>query len=190
MDTPELHRRCCDAFGAYVDAIGDAQWGLATPCEDWDVRALVHHLVYEDVWTGPLFEGQTIEQVGDRFEGDILGDDPKAAYMRAAREATDAVGADGAMQRTVHLSFGDYTGDEYAMQLTADHLIHAWDLARAIGADERLDPELVSAVRAWFEGVESLYRDAGVIGARVAVADGADEQTALLGMFGRSSALS
>ena len=57
------------------------------------------------------------------------------------------------MSRTVHLSFGDVTGEEYARQLVADLLIHGWDLARAIGADETLDADLVDEVAAWFVGV-------------------------------------
>jgi uncharacterized protein (TIGR03086 family) len=89
------------------------------------------------------------------------------------------------MDRTVHLSFGDFPGREYAMQLFADHLIHAWDLARAIGVDERLDPELVGACTAWFTAMEEAYRSAGAIAARPPVSDGADAQTRLLAMFGR-----
>jgi uncharacterized protein (TIGR03086 family) len=91
------------------------------------------------------------------------------------------------MDRTVHLSFGDFPGREYAMQLFADHLIHAWDLARAIGADERLDPELVDACTAWFVPMEDAYRGAGAIAGRPPVPDGSDAQIRLLAMFGRQA---
>ena len=70
------------------------------------------------------------------------------------------------MDRTVHLSFGDFPGREYAMQLFADMLIHGWDLARAIGADEQLDPELVAALAAWFADMADAYRAAGAVGPR------------------------
>jgi uncharacterized protein (TIGR03086 family) len=89
------------------------------------------------------------------------------------------------MEVTTHLSFGDIPGREYVMQLFADHLIHGWDLARAIGADETLPPELVEACAAWFAGVEGMYRGAGVIASRVPVADGAPPQDRLLAAFGR-----
>ena len=69
------------------------------------------------------------------------------------------------MDRIVHLSFGDFPGSEYTLQLFADHLIHAWDLARAIGADEHLDDELVASCATWFEAVEEAYRSAGAIAA-------------------------
>ena len=62
--------------------------------------------------------------------------------------------ADGALERVVDLSSGPTPAREYVSQLFADHLIHAWDLARAVGADERLDPELVDACAAWFAEME------------------------------------
>src|SRR6266700_2440324 len=69
--------------------------------------------------------------------------------------------------------------------LFADHLIHAWDLARAIGADERLDAGLVASCANWFEAVEDAYRGAGAIAARPPVPGHADAQTLLLARFGR-----
>jgi uncharacterized protein (TIGR03086 family) len=186
-DTSELHRRATDAFGARVHAVRDDQWELPTPCSEWNVRQLVNHLVYENRWTPPLFAGRTIAEVGDRFEGDLLGDDPKAAWDGSAKEAVAAVQEHGAMERTVHLSFGDVPGSEYAMQLFADHLIHGWDLARAIGADERLDPELVGACARWFEANEQGYRSVGAVGPRPETSSGADPQTTLLAAFGRTA---
>jgi uncharacterized protein (TIGR03086 family) len=186
-DTSELHRRATDAFGARVHAIREDQWELPTPCSDWNVRQLVNHLVYENRWTPPLFAGRTIAEVGDRFEGDLLGDDPKAAWDGSAKEAVAAVQEQGAMERTVHLSFGDVPGSEYAMQLFADHLIHGWDLARAIGTDERLDPGLVGACARWFEANEEGYRSVGAVGPRPETSSGADPQTTLLAAFGRTA---
>ena len=92
------------------------------------------------------------------------------------------------MERTVHLSFGDVPGAEYALQLAADHLVHAWDLARATGGDERLDADVVAAIRPWFADREELYRGAGVIGPRAAVAQSGGSQAELLAMFGRDAA--
>jgi hypothetical protein len=71
------------------------------------------------------------------------------------------------------------------MQLFADMLIHGWDLARAIGADERLDPELVAVLAAWFADKADAYRAAGAVGPRPGVPEDADAQTTLLADFGR-----
>ena len=80
VDVREFHRRGLEWFGANVRIIGEDQWRLPTPCTEWDVRALVSHLVYETRWVPPLLEGRTIQEVGDSFEGDLLGDDPKGAW--------------------------------------------------------------------------------------------------------------
>src|SRR3954471_20256222 len=62
-------------FGDLVQKVGSDQWESATPCSDWDVRALVNHLVYEARWAPPLLAGRTIADVGDQFDGDLLGAD-------------------------------------------------------------------------------------------------------------------
>ena len=145
MNISAMFRGAVEEFDARVRQIGDHQWQAATPDEDWAVRDLVNHVVGEDLWAPPLLAGSTIAEVGDRFDGDVLGADPKAAWIAASAGAVRAVAEQGAMDRIVHLSFGDFPGREYALQLFADHLIHAWDLARAIGADERLDAGLVAS---------------------------------------------
>jgi uncharacterized protein (TIGR03086 family) len=185
MDTTALFRRAVTEFDARIGQIGDHQWQAATPDEEWNVRDLVSHVVGEDLWAPPLLAGSTIAEVGNRFDGDVLGSDPKAAWKSASAAAVHAVEWDGAMDRIVHLSFGDFPGREYTMQLVADHLIHAWDLARAIGADERLDAGLVASCATWFDMMEDGYRSAGAISARPPVPGDADAQTVLLARFGR-----
>jgi len=185
MDIPAMFGRGVAEFDARVRQIGEHQWGAATPNEGWAVRDLVNHLVSEDLWVPLLLAGSTIAEVGDRLDGDVLGDEPKAAWAAASAAAARAVDDDGAMDRIVHLSFGDVPGNEYTLQLFADHLIHTWDLARAIGADERLDAELVASCADWFEAVEDAYRSAGAIAARPPVPGDADAQILLLARFGR-----
>ena len=185
MDIPAMFGRAVAEFDARVRQVGDHQWQAATPDEDWTVRDLVNHLAGEDLWAPPLLAGSTIAEVGDRFEGDVLGAEPRAAWTAASAAAVRAAGEDGAMDRIVHLSFGDFPGSEYTLQLFADHVIHAWDLARAIGADEHLDEELVASCATWFEAVEEAYRSAGAIAERPSVPGHADAQTLLLARFGR-----
>jgi uncharacterized protein (TIGR03086 family) len=184
-DVRDLYRRAQNTFGEHVHRVRADQWDAPTPCAEWDVRTLVNHVLGEIRWAVPLFAGGTIAEVGDRFDGDLLGDDPVAAWDDAAPAAIAAVDADGAMDGTVHLSFGDVPGSEYATQLFADLLIHGWDLAHATGQDDRLDPELVAACAGWFAGMADAYRGAGAVGPRPAVPADADPQAALLADFGR-----
>lgn len=185
METEEMHRRTVDWWRSCLDTVGDDDWAGPTPCADWDVRALVNHVVGEDLWTEPLLQGRTIEEVGDRFDGDLLGDAPLETARSAADEATAAVAELLPQCDTVHLSYGDERPDEYIWQLAADHLIHGWDLAVATGGDTRMDPELVTALGEWFAEREEIYRGAGVVGAQADLTG--DAQHDLLARFGRDA---
>lgn len=183
MDLDTLYRRTVKAWTDRVAAVGPDQWDAPTPCSEWDVRALVNHVAGEDLWTVPLMDGATIEEVGSRFDGDLLGDDPVERALVAAEDAVRSVAAQLPAQRPVHLSYGDEAADEYVRQLAADHLVHGWDLAVATGGDRQLDPELVSEVATWFAEREEAYRAAGAVGARAGGGD--DAQSRLLSAFGR-----
>jgi len=183
VDVVELHDRCVEEFLRRVR--GSTRWAAPTPCREWTARELVNHLVYEELWTVPLMRGATIESVGDRFDGDLLGDDPVAAVEHAGRAAQAAIVSPVLAGQIVHLSFGDHPAPEYARQLAADHLVHSWDLAVATGQDPRLPADLVDAVAGWFTEREQLYRDAGAIGPRPDREPGDDPQDRLLAAFGR-----
>lgn len=184
-DVPALYRRAIDEFDRRVQAVGEGQWHDSTPCTDWDVHDLVNHVVNENMWVVPLLEGKTIADVGSALDGDLLGDEPKTVWSTSAQEGLQAARAEGAMERTVHLSFGDATGADYVSQVLADHVIHSWDLARGVGADEQLDPELVDFALATLGPQVVAWRNAGAFGEEVEVDPGADPQTKLLAMTGR-----
>jgi uncharacterized protein (TIGR03086 family) len=185
VDLITAYRRGLAGFTDRVAQVADGQWSDPTPCEDWDVRTLVNHVVHEQRWTVPLFAGATMEEVGDRFEGDLLGTDPAVVAREAAAQAEAAIAESGVLDRTVHLSFGDTPAEEYVHQLLADYVVHAWDLAVAIGADPQMDPDAVRESADWFTEREQLYRQSGAIGPRVEVPADADEQDRLIGAFGR-----
>ena len=161
MDANTLYHRTVEFFADRVNAVRDDQWGDPTPCTEWTVRDLVNHVTYENLWTVPLMEGATIEEVGDRFDGDVLGEDTIGAALAAARNAISSVATQLPLGGTVHLSFGETPKQEYAMQLAADHLVHGWDLAAATEGDTRMDPHLVHAVAQWFDANEEAYRRCG-----------------------------
>lgn len=184
-DLVDLYRRSVEEFGARVRTIGDDQWRLPTPDTDWDVHALVNHLVNEELWAPPLLAGKTLEDVGTRFDGDLLGDDPKGAWETAAHASVQAVTAES-LDHTVHVSFGRIPGSEYVSQLTADHTIHAWDLARAIGRDEVLDPALIEFSFELYAPQIEEWRKAGIFGPPVEPPPGASRQDLLLALTGRT----
>ena len=184
MDVVEMHRRASEEFVRQVTSVGADQWGDPTPCSAWTVRELVNHVVGEERWTVPLLAGRTIADVGDSLDGDLLGDDPASAAAHAARAAQNAVIEPVLRGATVQLSYGEEQAAEYVYQLTADHLVHSWDLAVAIGTVPDLDPQVVDGVATWFKEREDLYRGGGAIGVRV---EGfSDPAGVLLGAFGRN----
>jgi uncharacterized protein (TIGR03086 family) len=185
MDLATLYHRTVERWADCVCAVPDDQWSAPTPCNDWDVRALVNHLAGEDLWMVPLLAGSTIEEVGDRFDGDLLGEDPIGTAVEAAKAATTAVAGRLPRGGTVHLSFGETDVAEYVWQLTADHLVHSWDLSAALGADRHLDPAVVGAVAGWFADRADLYRSSGATGPRAISHGGV--QSDLLAAFGRDS---
>jgi uncharacterized protein (TIGR03086 family) len=184
MNESEAFRRATDAFMERARRIEPEQWSAATPCTEWDVRALVNHVGGEYLWVQELMAGKTIAEVGDRLDGDVLGDDPLSTLDRAQRAAVAALAEPDALRRTVHLSFGDTPASDYATQMFIDSVIHAWDLARAIGADETIDPQLVDMAYAALLPQAEQWRSGGAFGAEKTPADGST-QAKLLALSGR-----
>ncbi len=182
----ELHRRGAQRFTQVVDAIGDDDWRRPTPCTEWDVTALLDHNVGENLWVTPILEGQTIDEVGERFEGDVLGDDPKRAWRESAEAACEAAEGLDDVQTVVHLSFGDLPAEEYLWQRYADFIVHAWDLARGIGADDHLGADLVEPCLTWAEPYAEIFASVpDYFDPPITPAPNDDAQTRLLKLFGR-----
>jgi len=91
------------------------------------------------------------------------------------------------MERPVHISMGDVPGANYTLEVLADLTIHGWDLARAIGADDTIDPALLDAVEPFYERVMGTWKLSGAFGGDVDPPEDADRQTRLLALLGREA---
>jgi uncharacterized protein (TIGR03086 family) len=184
MNDSEAFRRASGGFMERLGRVRAEQWSASTPCSEWDVRALVNHVGGEYMWVTELMAGRTVADVGDKFDGDVLGDDPVARVALAQEAAAAAFDEPDAASRTVQLSFGATPAMDYARQMAVDSVIHSWDLARAIGADESLDPELVDY--AYAEMVKSAddWRAGGAFGPEREASD-QSTQAKLLALTGR-----
>jgi uncharacterized protein (TIGR03086 family) len=181
----EAHGAAMADFDRQVRAVPDDRWEAPTPCTEWSVRDLVGHLVTEQLWVPPLLAGQTIEQVGDQFEGDQLGDDPVAAWRAAADAARRAWLEPGVLQRQVHLSYGTEKATNYGWQMTLDLAVHGWDLATGIGVDYRIPDELAGDLLTIFSDLISQWQSSGLFAAPEPVSAHADAHTRLLALVGR-----
>jgi len=186
-DVPRLHRRALDATGVLVAGVGTGQWGLPTPDDGWDVRALVDHLVSGNLWAAELAAGRTIAEVGDRLDGDVLGADPLGAYEASARAAAAVFEAPGALDAPCAVSYGPVPGWIYGGHRLVEVVVHGWDLAVATGQDRVLDPELVDGCLAVVEPQAEQLKATEAFGTAVDVPDDADPQTRLLALLGRRS---
>ena len=169
----------------HVHEISPGLWTNPTPCTEWDVRALVDHLVYETLWVPDLVAGQTLEEVGDRYERERLGDDPVAAWSAAKAAAVDGVRS-SSLDVPVHTSAGRLTPDEYLTQMLFDASIHGWDLAQSIGTDHTVPDEVARDLHAWFAPQVEQWVAARIVAEPVAVAVDADATTRLIALTGRN----
>jgi uncharacterized protein (TIGR03086 family) len=185
-DLAGLHARALDATGHIVDGVAADRWHAATPCADWDAHGLVNHLVAGNLWAAELAAGGTIDGVGSRLDGDLLGDDPAAAYAASASAAAAVFRRPGALDAPCAVSYGPVPGSVYAGHRFLDVLIHGWDLAAGTGQDYTLDPELIEAGQKIIEPQLDAFRSAGAFGPQVAVPAEASAQTRFLAMLGRT----
>ena len=177
-----LQVRVHDEFARRVAQIAADQWDDATPDVEWTVRDLVAHVVEEQRWVPQLLGGRTIAQA--KLELEPLRDDLPAEWALYSLAATSAWAATPS-ENLVHLSYDTVTTEHYLRELVSDIAIHTWDLARAIGADDELDADLVEAVWSVFEPQQDTLAASGLFAPPVAIPDDAPLQSRLLAVTGR-----
>jgi uncharacterized protein (TIGR03086 family) len=153
-DPIELLVMANDEFARRLRLVGHDDWQRATPCSEWDVRALVNHVVGANVRYQLLLHGAPSEQVEATCTVDHLGDDAVASFVETAQRVVACFHEDGARERISHHAAGDRTGRELLSMRILDAAIHAWDLARAIGVDEDLNDDIVTFLLAYTAGLD------------------------------------
>jgi uncharacterized protein (TIGR03086 family) len=175
----QRHREICRVFTDRVR--GTRSWDAPSPVADWTTRDVVRHLVE---WLPPfLAAGSGIQLPA----GPSVDDDPVAAWQ-AHVDAVQALLDDPATAELTlsNRHIGELPLDRAIDQFyTSDVFMHTWDLARATGQDDRLDPEFCALLLAAMEPIEDVIRSSGQYGPRVPVKDDADAQTKLIAFIGR-----
>ena len=182
------------ALNDVVAQIKDDQWAIemppnfATRVSDHrpTLREIINYHAYDDAWVPEMLAGKTMADAGvEKFKGDLLGDEPKLRFAEIVDKACAAVTTLDDLDRTVHLSFGDFSAREYLWQANLFRGLRAHDIARVIGVDFTV-PEAVGE-GIWYEISPHAeeWRAIGVFGPAVAVPDGAPLLDRLLGLTGR-----
>jgi uncharacterized protein (TIGR03086 family) len=172
-----------------VDRIRPEQLELPVPAE-WSqtpeptLLDVVAAHAYDEAWVPDVLAGRTIDEVGDKHGGDLLGGDPLESYDRLNDAATVAVNRALDPDDVVHLSYGDFPVATYLEHISTYRAFQAWSIAKHIGIDYSLPPELVDALYEIVVPQIDDWRAMGVFGPAVDVPQDADRETRLLGMTG------
>jgi uncharacterized protein (TIGR03086 family) len=185
MDLFDQLERSTSEFGTRLRLVRTEHWSLATPCEEWDVRELVNHVVGGAVRYTMLLHGATSEEVVATRAVDHVGDDPVGSFERRAREVRNAFREPDALSRTVHHPAGDRSGQHLLEMRITELAVHAWDLARAIGADEQIDPLLVDHLWRRLSMTGTRLERAGYFDPPTSTAEDESPLTRLLHLTGR-----
>jgi uncharacterized protein (TIGR03086 family) len=136
MQDEQLNRALANTR-AVMAKVSTSQLDAPTPCRSWDVRALINHVIGSARWATAAISGGEAGADEDYAAGDFV-----ASYDESIAAALTAFGEHGAMDKTIQLPFGDYSGAGLMVVACTDQFTHGWDLARAIGHHTDLDPGL------------------------------------------------
>ncbi len=194
LPEPDVFILADHALNRVVAQITDDQWDMVMPPSfltrradhEPTLREIIAYHAYDDAWVPDMLAGTTMEDAGkDRFVGDLLGDDPRAAFQGLVERACDAARSLDDLDRTVHCSYGDFPAREYLWHINSFRGLRAHDIARVIGVDPALPEDLVQGL--WDEVAPHAeeWRSLGVFPPAVAVPDDAPLLERLLAITGR-----
>ncbi|HEX3394969.1 MAG TPA: TIGR03086 family metal-binding protein [Acidimicrobiales bacterium] len=183
MSSPaDEHRHIAAAFTATVEGVPPEAWDRPAPVEGWVARDVVRHLVE---WFPAFLDGGAGIALPT---GPSVDDDPVGAWrtqtvaVQALLDDPETAGREHDLPHIGRMTLGQATDMIY----TSDVFLHRWDLARATGQDEMLDPDKCAAMLQGMLPMDDLLRQSGQYGPRVKVPDDADVQTKLLAFIGRT----
>jgi uncharacterized protein (TIGR03086 family) len=179
MNLLELDRRACELNVDLIDGLTAAELDMATPCVEWTVRELLQHQVDSTAGFTAGARGLPTDVTGKP-----VGDDPLGAYQDAVREAWAAFDTAGMLDAEWDFpGYGRQSGRVLVAAHFVDNLVHAWDLARAVGREYAFEEDLAEAAlritRNYPSGIAAFAPP-------VAVGEGASVTDRLVARLGRS----
>ena len=175
----QRYARAAAGFTTVLQGVQPGSWTATSPCEEWTAHDVAQHLIdtHRRILTrlsgGDPTPPDSSEDLGAAWSVESAA--VQTALADAERAGTLVQGMGGEQR------FDDLVGT----LLVADTVLHTWDVARATGQDETLDPELVAATHAFLGPNDAMLRRPGGFGPKTEPPPGADAQTALLCFAGR-----
>jgi uncharacterized protein (TIGR03086 family) len=176
----DRYRKNAASLTKLIEQVPPDAWEKPSPCEGWKARDVIRHVVETTGWF--------LDRAGGKVaDGPSPDDDPLGAWTNA-RDTMQKALDDPAMASTEYdTPMGRSTLEQTVGTFgVGDLVVHAWDLARATGLDERLDPDEVHRLYETMKPNDEMLRQSGVFGPKVDVPDDADEQTKLIAFTGRT----
>jgi len=175
--TTERYTTVAAGFAERIARCADDAWDAPTPCADWTVRQLVDHVI--EVNRSALEASGWPIAVSDT-------DDIAEQWTALAAQVAQAMDDPTYAAAPTPSPFGELAFKQLAGGVILhDVLVHTWDLARATGQSENLDPEAVASAHAKMRPFDQFLRGPGMFGPAVSAPDDTDDQTQLLAFVGR-----
>ncbi len=166
------------SFDARVQATDKASWTNSSPCADWTARDIVVHVAGNLGGLGGALTGTEPTA--------ISADDDIIEVWNTTRDQFLAGVTTGDLSQSVPGPFGPMPAEQLIGRLVCtDVLVHTWDLARAVGGDERLDHDAVEGAFSGLKPMDAMIRQPGFFDAKVDPPEGADLQAEFLSFLGR-----
>jgi uncharacterized protein (TIGR03086 family) len=177
----DRYQTIADGFGDRVAGIPADGWRAPSPCEEWQARDIVAHVVNVHRRALAGLDGSDPPQVA-------VDDDLPAAWTAATSGVRDALRDPERATRVIRGGpFGEQPFEALVGRLVcADTLVHTWDLARSTGQDERLDPDAVAHAAAFLLPLDDAIRRPGAFSPKIEPTPDADAQTRFLNFAGRA----
>jgi uncharacterized protein (TIGR03086 family) len=179
-DIAERYQRITSQFTARVHAVPAGGWDSPSPCDGWTARDVVGHLTE---WIPGFLGAQGVE-----FPPvPSVQDDPAGAWDAVQATVAKALADPALAAKPVETPFSTQSlAETVDMIVTGDVFTHTWDLARATGQDETLDPDQLQRMMAAMGSMpDEALRSEGMFGPPLEVPADADDQTRFLAFAGR-----
>jgi uncharacterized protein (TIGR03086 family) len=175
----DRYRQVSNGFDAAVKAATPDKWDAQSPCEQWTARDVVAHVVAGHRGVVAGVKGGESKPLG-------ADEDPKEAWEEASRSIDEITRDPNALAKEIDGPVGKMpAGQIIGRFVTMDLLVHTWDLARAVGADERFDEDSVRHAYEALKPMDEMIRQPNVFGPKVEPPRDADLQTEFLYFLGR-----
>ena len=181
VDPVQRIEKATEHASKIVNAIKPDQLSNQTPCTEFDVKALLNHMIgglemLRDAASG----GSPAAPDGDQF-----GENPGAEYDARRKKLVEAVRGEGALEGTWKMPFGELPAQMMASIAFVEHVTHGWDLAKATGQDTTIPEDLLTEATEVVTPMDAMWRMPGVCGPKVEVPADASPTDRYAGFMGR-----